>query len=295
MGGVVDAAPFQIVGVVARGSEAAGDEDDADGVVTFPKQVGDVVGVEVYAAGVVAQGRLQKLVGSHLLAVEEGLVLAETADVEACVVDVLSQLELLAQVAGCQHSMAFYLVVGVVAANPTGMPLTAVEEADFEVLHRTIEFHAPTIAVCHGGIHSPPAAVAALEGRAGVGDVEHLRGVDGLRVPQVALAAARLLLAASHDNAVAGLHDVVHTGLVIPTEARRGGGQRHTAVLHLDGEVGNLHLAAAGGEQKGKEDGYEAFHRAIGIKELCTLQDRQCARSGYRGTPWRWYQWELRV
>ena len=162
MGGVVYAAPFQVVGVVAHGGEAAGGEDDADSVVTFLQQVGHVVGVEVDAARIVAQGRLHQLVGGHLLTVEKCLILAKAADVEARVIDVLSQIELLAQIA-CRHfGVALDLVVIVVASNPVGVPVAAVEEADFEVLHRAFELFTLTIAVCHSSVDPPPAAFAAF-------------------------------------------------------------------------------------------------------------------------------------
>ncbi len=139
-----------------------------------------IVGIVVNAARIVAQGGFQRLVGCHLLAVEEGLILTEAADIEAGVVNALPQWKLVAQIAGCDNGMPFNLVVGIVASNPVCLPVVAVEEADFEWVHPTFHFlfSASLATICDGGVHPPPAAGAAFQRLTGIFYIQHLRGVD---------------------------------------------------------------------------------------------------------------------
>ena len=262
--GVKDAAPFQIVGVVARGGEASALEDDANSVlVASPHDVGYVVGIEIDTLGIVAKGRFQDLVHTHFGAVDVGGVDTQATDVESGFHDIAFECKLLAQVAGGDGGVAIQMVVLVVAPNPLRLPIVGREEAYLKVLHVAFEgLISALVAVGDGGIHAPPAAVAAFQRLALVGDVEHLVGIDKLGVPQVADALLRVFFRGGYDDAVVGLHDVGDLGLITPAEARVGGSQRDGAVLHLDGGVDEMYSAAARGEQECQKDGDYVFHGA---------------------------------
>ena len=175
VGGVGDAAPLPVGAVVAGGGEASALEDDADGVeAVLAEDAGDVVGVEVDAAGVVAEGGLELFLRGYLAAVDVGRVDPQAADVEAGTEDVFLQGELFAEVAGGDGGVALDTVVVVVAAYPAGVPVGGREEADLEVLDVAREgFALAAVAVGDGGDDFPPAALAARERGAPVGDEEH--------------------------------------------------------------------------------------------------------------------------
>ena len=94
--GVVDAAPLQVVCIVARSGEASALEDDAHSVVSIAQDIGHVVSVKIDAPRIVAQCGFEKLIFGHFDAVEEHLVLTQSTDVKARTFDIFAERELLA-------------------------------------------------------------------------------------------------------------------------------------------------------------------------------------------------------
>ncbi len=240
---------------MADGGETPWGKDNAHGVVALGQHGGDIVGVEIDALGVIAQGWFHQFLFCYFLPVEEGLILAEAADVKACAVDTLVQMELVAQVACGNGGMAFDFVVRIVAANPACPPVGGTEQTDFEALHLAL-YLSPLVlvAIGDGGKHFPVGYITALQLAPLIGDVEHLAGGGDLRVPKVAHALFGLLPGGGDDNPVVRLHDIRLVCLILPAETGSGRGQRLRAILPLDGQIFQFHSTSTGGKQEGGQD-----------------------------------------
>ena len=247
VGSVMDAAPFEVVLVMAHGGEASACERDAHGVqAVFTDEVGHVVGIEIDAPRVIRKCGFQVFANSDLLTIEIGTINTQAADVKARLGDVLLERKLLAQVAGSNGGVAVHVVVLIVAPNPMCVPVVGREQTYLKVLHIALHLgFPPMFAVCHSRIHLPKAPVAALQLLARVWDIEHVRRFDNLRVPQVADALAGVLFRRCHHDTVFDLHHIIPHGIVLPAEPRLGGGQRLAAVLPLHGKVAQLDSAIA--------------------------------------------------
>jgi hypothetical protein len=118
------------------------------------------------------------------------LVQTQPDDIGRGLTDGLVGLELLAEVAGREAGMAFFLVSGegAVEADPAAFPVEVVEQA-----------HAPAVGRAPGGLalsgpstHLSVAAGAAAQWRPAVAHVHQLRRADLAGVPQVAFVSGQL-------------------------------------------------------------------------------------------------------
>ena len=242
---MLDATPFQIIGIMAHRGKATSFEDDPNNVITCVKHVGHVVCIKVDTPRVVAEGRFQQLIRSHFLSIDISFINPKAADIESRLADVFFQSKFLAQIAGGNGSMTIQLVIIKITTYPVGMPVVTREKTNFKILDVALKMLTIIIrTIGNRSINLPPATITAFEFFPLVWNIKHLIRNNRLAVPQVANAIAGIFLTTGHNNAVFRLNHIVFFRLVLPAKARLGSGQRLAAILHLHCERGQLNFVA---------------------------------------------------
>jgi len=137
---MIDAAPFQVIGIVTHSSEATSFKYYTNSIcIVFKEKIRHIVCIEINATCIIAEGWFQPLIRSDFTSINSSTINSQTADIEPSFANVLFQRKFLAQIAGCNSGMTIKLVIIKNTANPMGMPVITREKADLEVMDVALE------------------------------------------------------------------------------------------------------------------------------------------------------------
>ena len=172
---MVCAVPVGVGFVVADACVSTAFKDDSHSVVALLEHLRDIVGVEIHATRVPGKRRFQQFLGRDFPSIEVGTIHAHTADIQPSFINLTFEGKVLAEITGCQAGFTYQHIVLKLMANPLGLPVVLVQQADFKRFD--FAFHFGFLAFGGNGRNDFPVGfVAALEFLARVRDVKHLVG-----------------------------------------------------------------------------------------------------------------------
>lgn len=137
---MIDAAPFQVIGIVTHSSEATCFKYYSNSIrIVFEEKIRHIVRIEINATCIIAEGWFQPLIRSNFTSINSSTINSQTGDIEPSFANVLFQRKFLAQIAGSNGGMTIKHVIIEITTNPMGVPVVRRKKANLEVMDVALE------------------------------------------------------------------------------------------------------------------------------------------------------------